>query len=571
MTDENWYLGLDFGTNGLSAVLWKVGGEEEYSIYWLSEKEEDKEKFHFRLATVAYYGLKRGQIQPSFRFPFAISPEGGLSPLSSETASISQDSVGIWLENFKPLLQITLPYYDSQERQWQPKLKMLSEKAVSLYLIQRGLQGMFALLTPENVGQKIGGVGLSEDALRGALKRLEGVIISCPAGWNDAYRFNVREALLGAKLVSQPQQIYFVESAIASWLGYISTDSSSSGYTLIIHAGSATTELALVTESEETLNYTDFTLGSLSYGGNGINEDIFWQLLYPQWSQYQESLANLEVEVPFSGQPDLQRRISAYWKLMQHPLGKSALKASQLVKQVLTYREEFSSTVGSYSWKVQQQDLEVRVISPFIEQINQQLNHIVSQAGVSEGAITRVMLTGGTITTILPSLKAWLQQKLVNAELIQPENLTLQTVRGLAQIPRFPQVLNLPQHQYSDYFLLSELLACLPDTPVTVAEVMHLLQLRGINPVAGRDRVLAFLSGELPSGLIPTETDFLMLSDSSQTNLLYQELVAAPLFVKEGTRGYRLNLQQQERLRQYLSKILAGTAQKLDEPLSVNL
>ncbi|HAA33548.1 MAG TPA: hypothetical protein DCE56_44750, partial [Cyanobacteria bacterium UBA8553] len=54
--------------------------------------------------------------------------------------------------------------------------------------------------------------------LQGALQQLEGVVLGYPADWGDTYHFNLREAVLEAKLVRHPEQIFFLEDAIAAIL-----------------------------------------------------------------------------------------------------------------------------------------------------------------------------------------------------------------------------------------------------------------------------------------------------------------------------------------------------------------
>ncbi|MHC5733083.1 MAG: hypothetical protein ACYTXY_55445, partial [Nostoc sp.] len=88
---------------------------------------------------------------------------------------------------------------------------------------------------------------------------------------------------------------------------------------------------------------------------------------------------------------------------------------------------------------------------------------------------------------------------------------------------------------YTDYFLFTELLRLLPDRPLSFGEVIQLFEGRGINTRICQQRLLAFLEGELPSGLIPSVTESTWLTQSSQENPDYQAIATAPLFEKQGS------------------------------------
>lgn len=82
------------------------------------------------------------------------------------------------------------------------------QQPISLHRIHQALQTMLATLTPSSaVKQVIGAVGLSQGSLTAALAQLEGVILNCPATWSDTYCFNLREAVLKAELVGNPNKL----------------------------------------------------------------------------------------------------------------------------------------------------------------------------------------------------------------------------------------------------------------------------------------------------------------------------------------------------------------------------
>jgi hypothetical protein len=146
---------------------------------------------------------------------------------------------------------------------------------------------------------------------------------------------------------------------------------------------------------------------------------------------------------------------------------------------------------------------------------------------------------------------------------------------GLTMLPLHPQVLDIPKQQYTDYFLFSELLKLLPNRSLTFGEVLQLFESRGINTRICQQRLLAFLEGELPPGLIPAASDYLWLTHHSQENLDYKAIDSLkaginspPLFEKQGNLSYRPNLQQVQLLLRYLDAIKSSTVQSLEEPYS---
>ncbi|NJL36426.1 MAG: hypothetical protein HC899_06405 [Leptolyngbyaceae cyanobacterium SM1_4_3] len=116
-----------------------------------------------------------------------------------------------------------------------------------------------------------------------------------------------------------------------------------------------------------------------------------------------------------------------------------------------------------------------------------------------------------------------------------------------------------------------ELLRAFPDQPLSLPQIMQMLERRGINTQACRLHILALLEGHLPPGLVPTEKYADLLAPQSRQNPDYQMLLAAPLFQKLESQTYRPNYQQWNHFRSYLSTITASTHQKLSEPLTVGL
>jgi len=649
-----WYLGIDFGTTGISAVLLNQPTARRYPIYWSKELQIS----HEELRTLNPQLKVRSSAETIFRLP-AITYSGSaasklfvqqpVAPIivGSLASSLANKQPGIFLQNFKPYLKTAIPYYCPERQDWEPILQLHNQQLVSLYWVRRTLQALLATLTPKSTlpeaVMKVGAIGLKPETLGYALGQLEGVILGCPANWGDTYRLNLREAVLEAKLVRYPEQILFLEDAIATLLSAISTshvdvpeherEEGSNirgqggqgrqggqggqggvsiqpsplspallipqwrGGTLVINAGATTTELALVNLPDQIkdLTHNDFCLQSLSYGGNAIEQDIFCQLLYPQMSseQLQQLSLNDDLELPLPGQPDKSKRDRLELMLQSSPFGQAILKAAGYLKLILQHRDEFTLELGTERWLVKRLDLETNIILPFIQQLNRQLNALMIEAGLSEQGIYQAVCVGGT--TGLGALEEWLQQKLPNAAIVpdyhefapnkkgklfsklSTHKTDSWVATGLATLPLYPQLLNRSQQQYSDYFLLLELLRAFPKTTddsanrsYSLEEIVQHLERRGLNTNTCYERLVHLVKGQLPLGIVPSLEDDSTLSEASRENLHYSQVLAEPLFSQEG-QLYRLNLQQQERLRQYLELVLSGTHQKFEEPLIVKL
>ncbi|NJP11474.1 MAG: hypothetical protein HC866_20000 [Leptolyngbyaceae cyanobacterium RU_5_1] len=192
--------------------------------------------------------------------------------------------------------------------------------------------------------------------------------------------------------------------------------------------------------------------------------------------------------------------------------------------------------------------------------------------------ILRVICTGGT--GLIPAIAQWLQQKFPNADIIQdtPPDTNLagsnRIASGLALLPYFPTILDTTRHQYSDYFLLRELLNRLPSQPnraLSIAHVLHILENQGINTNACQTSIRNLLDGQLPTGLVPTKASAVVLTPTARQNPDYRALLATPLFARQDNQTYQVNAQQRDRFWNYLQAILANTHQTLNEPLTVSL
>ncbi|MFB2936821.1 hypothetical protein ACE1B6_16350 [Aerosakkonemataceae cyanobacterium BLCC-F154] len=572
-----WYLGIDIGTTGLAATLLNKSSKQVYPISWSVAEQTDLSEDCHRLpitiagkvlpknfktylnVTLPYYSAETGKSQPVFKWS---KPEENESLALRETRY--QDTQEIELSEILSVIPVLLSYFKAPENR--ENLPIESKNNL--------VNCSFA-------------EGLSKADFEKAIADLAGIIVSCPIGWSEAYRFNVREGILASGLVSNGEQICFMEEAIASLLTEIHFHENNSttpenisesvttkynsenyplrwqGETLVINSGANTTELALVDLPEKLLDltYQDFTLRSFPYAGNHLDQDIVCQLLLNGES---------EIEKPLPGEPDLLTRQQLQMRLTSTEWGETLLSAASYLKVTLPQEDSFTFTIGEEEREIRKKDLEKRVTSRFVQSLNRELNTLLTQAGSSVEAINQIICTGKT--TMIPGLTNWLRQKFPNAKVIQeaeikstikPEN---RVATGLAILPLYVQLLDNSRQQYNDYFLLLELLRTFGETQLSVGKIINLLERKGINIRACQQRLFALLAGELPAGLVPAELNAGLLTEASWQNTDYQAIRAGKLFSEVENQSYCLNSDYAQHLRHYLTAVLARTYQKLEEP-----
>ncbi len=618
--DATWYLGIDVGTTGISAALLNRSKLIVYPIYWSAETQTGGSSF-----------------QQSFRLPAEVYLPTNSSAYQSKSdgEAFSQSSVPqhLYSAQLKPFLQIAVPY--QQERQkWEPMLQLNEFSAGPLIWVVRSLSKLLLTLrssqtstTPALIANA---VGMNTATFSKVIKNIAGIICTCPSSWTEQYRFNIREAILTSQLVSHPQQIFFVEEAIASLLPELdsangqpikisenqgfqalkTSDYPLLGSTLAINMGATVVEMTLVDIPANLgeLTHKDFMLHNFAYSGKGIEQDIICQLLLPPKSRqprqpgqshhesantnpwhWQPSIPGLDqmqfsslgletLTLPKVGEPDIQARIQFQQRLESSLLGQALLDAALALKLILQHQETFTLEFADQSWILQRRDLESQVFVPFVRRLNRELNKLLVARGIPTEAINQAILSGGVAS--VGTINRWLRQKLPNAKIIQDlylgENGAPNCSRvalGLAILPLHPQVLDIAKQQYTDYFLFYELLKLLPNRSLSFGEVLQLFESRGINTRICQQRLLAFLEGELPPGLIPAASNNLWLTHHSQENPDYKAIAAltsgiSPLFEKQGNLSYRPNYQQVQLLLRYLDAIKSSTIQSLEEPYS---
>ncbi|AFY32489.1 hypothetical protein [Calothrix sp. PCC 7507] len=631
--DSIWYLGIDLGTTGISAALLNHSTAVVYPIHWSAENQAGATSFQQSLRLPAEVYL------PAVPVP---QGEGESTEASEQKVSdslVATDTVpksapeltnNLYSAQLKPYLQVAIPYKNARQK-WEPVLQFNEFSAGPLIWVVRSLSKLLSTLKSDRHSTTQGltatAVGLDEKTFSSIISNIAGVICTCPASWSEQYRFNVREALLTSKIVPHPQQVFFIEEAIASLLSVLdgangeniqvsdiqglhpikSSEQPLVGSTLAINIGATATEMALVDlpDTLVQLAHQDFMLHSFAYAGKGIEQDIICQLLLPPKSRqsraeiqgddktitsnpwhWQPSIPGLdqmqwqslgleELELPRVGEPDITVRIRLQQRLESSLLGQAVLDAALALKLILQHHDSFTLDLADQRWVLQRRDLETQVLVPFVRRLNRELNKLLVARGIPTEAINQAILTGGVAS--INTVNRWLRQKLPNAKILQDSYLgdngapnCSRVAYGLAMLPLHPQVLDIPRQQYTDYFLFTELLRLLPDRSLSFSEVVQLFEGRGINTRTCQQRLLAFLEGELPPGLIPNNLDSTWLTQSSHENPDYQAIAATPLFEKQGSLSYRPNSQQLLSLRHYLEAIKASTQQSLEEPYLVN-
>ena len=610
-----WYLGLDIGTTGISAALLNRSTTEIHPVYWAQENQAGAQSQNFRLPAEVYLPKT------------SINQDKGENPTEQN----------IYSAYLKPYLPISLAYKSISEhttsevrQKWEPILQLNEFSAVPLVWIIRSLSKLLLTLKSDSNSTTLGltatAIGIEKEQFSDIINKISGIICTCPSDWSEQYRFNIRESLLISGLVEHPQQVFFVEEAIASLLGelegasgetvklvkdensapVVTSDRHLTGNTLAINIGAGATEMALVDIPEylQDLSHNDFMLHGFTCGGKAMEQDIITQLLLPsKWRKPRKSQSNEpnsdnnplhwkplipgleqirfsslgleQLELPRAGEPDISQRIRLQQRLESSPLGKALLDAAIALKLILQHQESFPIELSDQRWELQRRDLESQVFVPFVRRINRELNKLLVARGIPTEAINQIILSGGVSS--ITAISRWLQQKLPSAKIIQEKYLgengtpaTSRVAQGLCLLPLHPLVLEIPTQQYTDYFLFTELLRLIPEKATTFGEVIQLFESRGINTRTCQQRLLAFLEGEIPPGLVPSSQDMQWLNQSSVQNGNYKSISASPLFDKQGSLSYRPNLRQLQHLRNYLDAIKASAHQSLEEPYTVN-
>lgn len=568
----NWYLGIDFGTTGISATLLNSSNGDVYPLAWqVLAKDRDNLAVSPPLINDRLPSVLQLKIEEKFD---KLPPVLGVGyPVKTG------DIKAFCFQNFKEPLKFAIPYnitaatsyldgLDDLPEKYEPLLQWTQGYSLPLIAFVEAIKVLLNTLNPRSLSFSILSIDdkLDRQTLVYALENLEGVIMGFPLGWSYAYQVNLREAVLAVGLVQEVGQIFLIEDTIASLLSELShnknTKNALKGGTLVINAGATTIEFALVDLPEnpqENLSYSHFHCASFAYGGNAIEQDIICQVLM------KDELFGYWESIPRPGYPDLGVRYQLQRWLQSSPFGLALVEAAKYLKLRLSQQDTFTLKIGKYRWEVKRRDIEIKVLVPFIQQLNRELNDLLSRVGISTVAINQGILTGGT--SALGAIGRWLRQKLPNAILI--ENSPAQVALGFASLPLYPKILSLGNQQYNnDYFLLGELLTIFGEKSLSLREIHQRLEKRGINTNASSERILRLLEGELPLGLLPSDEDSILLTQESLNNRDYQLLKKHPLFDKNVEENYNLNLEQRDIILQYMNRLMITREKGLNESLT---
>lgn len=515
---------------------------------------------------------------------------------------------GLLLCDLKLALDIGLPYVSPELGEKEPRLdwyfrpvrpqrSLFAPPSVALGTILQALAVLLASFKPsppdglaESSAWRCLAPGLGAEQVHAILNRLEGIVVNSPSHCSEAYHFNLREGILAAGLVARPEQIVFLEEPIAALLAEFHPHhrprfdhSQWQGGTLVIHTTETTTELAVVClpDGLHNLSHDDIQVGSLAYGGRSYCQDIACQLLYPLIPEQQIDL-DLAV-LPLPGEADPEMRSQLQRALYRSPAGPVLLEAAAQLNRVLQTQAQLTFEFGPHRCRFSQTALDTKVTQPFLLRLNREINHLLAQSGLSGESITQVICSGDPTTR--PAILHWLAEKLPQARIVDdtlnpetpakatpgdcPSYLSHRLAYGLASLPLYPQVLDRSAQQYSGYFLLLELLRCLPDEALTVAEILNHLEARGIHTQSCQSQIKSILAGRLPAGLIPQATDDLWVLESRQ-NPDYPAL-QAPLFRALSDQSFQVDPAQRSRFWHYWQQIAAQSQQSLEEPYSLQV
>lgn len=502
-----WHLGIDFGYSGIRACLFNQTAGQVYPLTFDGEEQ------------------------------------------IGTNIDLHVDGGAIALQGFKQFLRLGIPYQIGNE--WQPKLRWINNQTLSLKDFQVAAQQLF-----RQVCGQIENFATNSDLSDpiNIIANLETVILGHPHSWSDAYIFNLREAVLESGLANDIEQVLVIDQAITFGMRSAActfpAENSRESPQLFLDSGAFTTTLGFISGSEHRFS-------DLEYSGLGINQDIVLQLLFPKTKDKFPATKFIK-----SGEPNPIHRTDLQQHLLNSAIGMESLAIGEQIKLFFSEQpsiQGWQGNVGGKSLKISRSELEIKVIQPFIQSLNDAIDQLIF--GTKPEDIAEIAIAGGTMQ--LPSIHQWLEAKFANAQvsILPSSNLA----RGLAIAPLYSQYLDINRHQYSDFFLLSEICALNLQEPVNLGDLMKKLQNRGVNAKACSDRLAQILSGQLPAGILPWQEPekFLILADPN----LHPHLLAANLFTTLGNDLYDPNPTYTQLLGAYLKMLESSINQSFSEPL----
>ncbi|BBA79097.1 hypothetical protein RGRSB_0523 [cyanobacterium endosymbiont of Rhopalodia gibberula] len=279
-------------------------------------------------------------------------------------------------------------------------------------------------------------LGETEYSVAQIINKLQGIIVVCPSQWNLVDRTQLQSLILDTYSLSTSDQIVWVPKAIAVALSYFSPTETARN-TLIIDVGETMTELALVNVKNP---FSSLISRQLTYAFQSIDQDIFCQLIYPQWqSQITKISPCLKPHFPQVGNTNLFLRGAFNQQLKNHPLGNTFLEVAQLTRFILKQQDSFVSSLGEKSWGVTRHEFIQQITTHWIKKLNETSNSLFSLGETSQYEIGQIILLGKEIETVDYILHAWLHEKFLQNPVIfkpkkQSEN---KLTQGLVYILNF--------------------------------------------------------------------------------------------------------------------------------------
>ncbi len=420
--------------------------------------------------------------------------------------------------------------------------------------------------------------------LSGILKNLRGVVLGIPGEGSDCYCFNLREAVLEANLVQSPDQIFFVETAIAAWLGGQPpiaplpphtplpshtpwpSDAKHPSHTFVIHTNPATTELGVIALplGIEEVDSAQRHLLSFAYGDMAMAQDILCQMFYGALSHPDLGVASL----PVPGQPDVVIRDRLQQRLQSTLLGRSLLQMATTLHQAFRQPGALDFHIHGETRTVYPEDFNQAVLQPYLQRINSAINRVMAQANLIPSEIQQVICSGEIASQ--ETISHWMQKKFPTASPIclpvgTTNRGTTNIATGLARLPLYPQLFRTQPHQYSNLFLTKEILTALPTRPLSLADILKTLEQRGINTVLCQNAILRLLEGHLPTGLTSAPEDVALITDGGKASVAAEPIAG---FIKVDNQ-YQIHREAGDRLQSHLTALLTQTHQTLAEPLTL--
>ena len=319
---------------------------------------------------------------------------------------------------------------------------------------------------------------------------------------------------------------------------------------------------------------------AIAYGHRDLADDLLIQLMLTPRPDWCNQLGAMELgELPRSGHPDVETRITFQQWLDAEDDRQEARELARQVLGALQVSDRTEFELAGRWGRLHRHQVQETVFVPFFEHLNQEFNRFFSELGLSVEGISRVLLTGDSANGLI-DIAPWLEQKLPNAVVVSQSPASARSApspsinpiaAGLAQFLHYPLHPDAGRQQYSDFFLLHELLQSYPDRPLCRQEAIALLELRGIHMGGIESRLMALLNNQLPPGLIPTPPQDTWLTPESREFRFYKTLATTPLFkVSPESKTYQIQRPLARHLLQYLNRLTAETRQSFTEPLSLN-